>query len=359
MSEPAEADPGVSRASAFVDDTSEMDPVPVPACGVWLFPEGDARTLVDHAVHAEEIGLDAWWLGDEGPGRDPFSVLAGAAVRTSRIRLAVGIANPYSRHPGLTASTAQTVHELSDGRFVLGIGAGGDIGLGPFELRANAPLRSVERAIRIARAVGAREPTEGYQPQEMSVADAPGRPPMPVFVGARGEQLNRLASRVADGAFVAGIPPVLYDDVIAWVRSVRPIEVSLYPTVAFTEEEADTLRPHMVWALMNAPANTQLALGLDPERLALAAGALRAGDESPARSLITDDVMRVVMLWGSPREVGERLADLVRRYRPDGIGLALGHVGVRTSQERAAEAFSVMGGLLSGAGDSDGEGGTR
>jgi len=53
---------------------------------VWFFPDADARRTVALAERAESLGLDELWLGDEGPARDPFALLAAAAVATSRLR---------------------------------------------------------------------------------------------------------------------------------------------------------------------------------------------------------------------------------------------------------------------------------
>ena len=43
--------------------------------GVWLFPDAPSPAIVDAARAAEEAGLDEFWLGDEGVGRDPFGCL--------------------------------------------------------------------------------------------------------------------------------------------------------------------------------------------------------------------------------------------------------------------------------------------
>ncbi|HMK12403.1 MAG TPA: LLM class flavin-dependent oxidoreductase, partial [Acidimicrobiales bacterium] len=79
--------------------------------GIWLFPEMTSSTFVDHARHCEAAGIGDLWVGDEGPGRDPFALLAAAARDTTRLRLAVGVTNPYLRHPAITAVAAMTVHE--------------------------------------------------------------------------------------------------------------------------------------------------------------------------------------------------------------------------------------------------------
>ena len=84
----------------------------VERTGIWLFPESTGPRLVDAIVRAEELGLDELWLGDEGPAREPFAVLAAAAQATTRIRLCVGVTNPYVRHPVLSATSALTIHGI-------------------------------------------------------------------------------------------------------------------------------------------------------------------------------------------------------------------------------------------------------
>ena len=213
-----------------------MSGVTVPAVGVWVFPEAPAPELVDLARHVEALGLDELWVGDEGPARDPFAVLAAAAVVTDRIRLATGVTNPYVRHPGVAAASMLTIHELSGGRAVLGVGAGGQRSLAPFGLHASRPVDRVREFLDIARAVATGTPAAGYSPCDVAVTEASAGAPLPVFVGARGPRLNRLASERADGAFVAGMPPFRYPDVVGWARSQRPIDIALYPSVAFTEK---------------------------------------------------------------------------------------------------------------------------
>ena len=114
--------------------------------GVWFFPDVAGPAIVHTIERAEVLGLDEVWLGDEGPARDPFALLAAAAVRTSRIALGVAVTNPYLRHPAVTAATALTIHELSGGRMLLGLGPGGNIALGPAHVQRTAPLAATRRA---------------------------------------------------------------------------------------------------------------------------------------------------------------------------------------------------------------------
>ena len=314
----------------------------VPAVGVWVFPDAPAPELVDLARHVEGLGLDELWVGDEGPARDPFAVLAAAAVVTDRIRLATGITNPYVRHPGVAAASMLTVHELSGGRAVLGVGAGGHMSLSPFGLQPYRPVERVREFLDIARAAATGTPAAGYSPSSVAVDEAAAGSRLPLFVGARGPRLNRLASERADGAFVAGMPPFRYPTVVGWARSVRPIDIALYPSVAFTEKAVERHRPEMIWSLLDTPRETREELGLDGDAVQAAAEALQNGNPEPARTLVDNTVLERVMLVGQPSVVGRRLAELVREHRPTSIGLALVQDDLHEGVGHAAEAFTAM-----------------
>jgi 5,10-methylenetetrahydromethanopterin reductase len=306
--------------------------------GVWLFPSAPGPRLVGFIQHAEALGLDEVWLGDEGPARDPLSVLAAAATRTRSIRLCVGITNPYVRHPAMTAVSMMTVHELSRGRAVLGLGVGGGLALDPLGITPVHPLATVRQALKTIRAVTRGERNDGYAPP----ATAMTAPDLPLYIGSRGPRINRLASRAADGAFVAGLPISQVPQVIGWARSVRDIPIALYVSVAFDPDEVERARPQMVWALVNSSEATVALTGQPRSAFQAAAHTLHTGDLEPARRLMSDDVLRHVLLWGEPRDIGARLARLVREQRPASIGVSLLQSDVPKALGSCAAAFAAM-----------------
>ena len=86
--------------------------------------------LHDHAPliqRAEAAGYDDVWSGETANGLDGFTPLAVAATCTERMRLVTGIVNPYTRGPGLLAQSAAAMQDLSNGRFVLGLGASSNV----------------------------------------------------------------------------------------------------------------------------------------------------------------------------------------------------------------------------------------
>jgi len=203
--------------------------------GVWLYPIASAFELVDAVVRLDAGGVDEVWIADEGVGREPFSILAAAARETSRITLAVGITSPLLRHPGAVAATAKTVDELSNGRVILGWGVGGHESLGPFGLSTDRPVGVLREAMLLARAVMEGTSIPGYSPP------AHGSPPRHIrqYIGARGPQLNRLASASADGVFLSGLTEAEIPLVIQEAHSVHPVEVALYQSVSFKGQGND------------------------------------------------------------------------------------------------------------------------
>src|SRR5437763_15331031 len=79
---------------------------------------------VELAQLAESRGVDSIWV-PETWGRDAVTYLTRIALATSRIQLATGISPIYNRTPGLLAQTAASLDEVSEGRFMLGLGTSG------------------------------------------------------------------------------------------------------------------------------------------------------------------------------------------------------------------------------------------
>jgi alkanesulfonate monooxygenase SsuD/methylene tetrahydromethanopterin reductase-like flavin-dependent oxidoreductase (luciferase family) len=79
---------------------------------------------VDFVVEAEKLGLDICWVA-EAWGSDAPSALGYYAARTDRMLLGSGIMQVGTRTPVAVAQTAITLSDLSDGRFLLGLGASG------------------------------------------------------------------------------------------------------------------------------------------------------------------------------------------------------------------------------------------
>ncbi|MEP7762338.1 TIGR03557 family F420-dependent LLM class oxidoreductase [Sanguibacter sp. 25GB23B1] len=91
------------------------------------------KALVDYAVAAERLGFDFEvssdhyfpWLDTQGHSSYAWAVLGAVAQATERVDLMTYVTCPTIRyHPAIVAQKAATLGLLSDGRFLLGLGAG-------------------------------------------------------------------------------------------------------------------------------------------------------------------------------------------------------------------------------------------
>ena len=112
-----------------------MDPINdmgvlLPTRGVLVYAKGD-RPRVElnwqMAETAERIGYDSVWVGDSitsKPRLEPLTIMAALAARTSRVKIGTAVMLNALRHPVHLAHSISTIDNISDGRVVLGLGAG-------------------------------------------------------------------------------------------------------------------------------------------------------------------------------------------------------------------------------------------
>src|SRR6266545_800266 len=87
-------------------------------------PAEHYRRHVELVLEAERLGFDYAWIPDQTFYRDPYVVLTALALTTDRIRLGLGVTNPYTRHPAMAGRAIASIAECAPGRVLLGVGAG-------------------------------------------------------------------------------------------------------------------------------------------------------------------------------------------------------------------------------------------
>jgi alkanesulfonate monooxygenase SsuD/methylene tetrahydromethanopterin reductase-like flavin-dependent oxidoreductase (luciferase family) len=155
---------------------------------------------------AEEAGFEGVWIWDHLAGGvhgadrvlECWTVLAAVAASTTRVALGPLVLNVANRHPGLVAVMAATLQEVSGGRLLLGIGAGGGAET-PYAAEQAAlgrpvpsdPVRrrQVEEAVGIIRRLWTGGGAGFLRPD----------PVPPIMVGGFGPKMAELAGRVGDG----------------------------------------------------------------------------------------------------------------------------------------------------------------
>jgi alkanesulfonate monooxygenase SsuD/methylene tetrahydromethanopterin reductase-like flavin-dependent oxidoreductase (luciferase family) len=177
--------------------------------------DGDWDDLHNGARAAEAAGFDGVWLWDHlagsihGASRVLECWTALTAIAASVPRIAVGslVLNVANRDPGTLAVMAATLQEVSDGRLLLGIGAGGGRDT-PYAAEQEALGRrvepdrirrtAVEQTAAVLREVwtGEREGVSGFLQPE---------PPPPIIIGAFGPLMSVVAGRAGDGINIPGM----------------------------------------------------------------------------------------------------------------------------------------------------------
>ena len=117
---------------------------------VGHLPVGSLHDFVSLVHCAENLDFDTFFIADHATKQNPYAMLGVAALKTKRINLATGVTNPYSRNPLLTASAISTIDSISNGRAILGIGAGGH-GISPFNQERSPPISTLKTSIETIR----------------------------------------------------------------------------------------------------------------------------------------------------------------------------------------------------------------
>ena len=177
--------------------------------GYFLVPNVE-EPLLETARRAEELGLDYIGIQDHPYQRrfvDTWALLAMIAAATSRIRLFPDVANLPLRPPAVMAKTAASIDRLSDGRFELGLGAGGfwdaiEAYGGP-RRSPGVALRALEEAIEVIRKIWSGERNLRFSGEHYTLAGSHSGPvpahEIGIWLGVYGPRALDLTARAGDG----------------------------------------------------------------------------------------------------------------------------------------------------------------
>jgi alkanesulfonate monooxygenase SsuD/methylene tetrahydromethanopterin reductase-like flavin-dependent oxidoreductase (luciferase family) len=181
--------------------------------GIVILPEHGWAENAPRWRAAEEMGFDHAWTYDhlvwgglpDAPVHAFAPTLALASTVTATIGLGVFVASPNFRHPYVLARDAVTLDDCTGGRFVLGVGAGGDLDSGILG-EQHTLRRRVDRFHEFTRLLGrllaedhVDHDGDFYATRDARTLPAPVRSRVPLLVAANGPRSVRLAAAVGDG----------------------------------------------------------------------------------------------------------------------------------------------------------------
>ncbi len=344
-----------------------------PKVGVIFKSYEPLSSMQKYAAQTEASGMSGgfWiaeayhWFRQYGlESRGCFTTLAAVAMATKEIPVGLGITSPYVRHPTIQASEAAAVDELSGGRFIMGIGVG-KVGIEYLEYDVDVmkPVPVHRESMEIMRKIwsGEHYDYEGKffkstMPAYDRAADGLATE-IPIYVGATGPYMQRLAGKESDGMLLAGLTAphfVRYaiDNLQKGARAVErtlpddfPVGGVILCSCSLDGDKArDATRSYTGTYVVNKIRNIKndIILGgsglpdstWDPFRKAIA-----DGTDDNVTHLVTDEMMRrFTVISGTPEDCLEITQELV----DSGLNLPLLEV-VGGSEEDNLESIRLMG----------------
>ncbi len=223
-----------------------------PSTKPWIPTLDDGRDVVELV---DQLGFDSIWVGDHlsfaVPILDPVVQLAQAAVFSTRLKIGTAVFLQPLRHPGPTAKQIATLDLLSNGRFIFGLGVGGEFE-SDFSV-AGVPI--VERGSRLSESIevmrklwsGQRVSHSGrhFQFENIQMEPAPCQlSGPPIWLGGRSDPALRRAARMADGWMSYVVTPDTYRESldkiqVEYDRSGRSIEQFVSAHLLFARLDKD------------------------------------------------------------------------------------------------------------------------
>ena len=323
---------------------------------VPFWKQYDRHAVLRLARVAEELGYDSIWV-PEAWAYEQFQLLTEIALATTRLRLATGIANVFSRSPGLLAMSIATLDEISGGRAILGLGTSGRIVVENFHgVPYRKPLTRLRETIGMVRALlrGERlvpEMSTLFDARHFKLEMQPLRTDVPIYVASLQANAIRAVGQLADG-WVPTFWPYrhLKDGIALLAEGARPagrdpaaIDVAPFLAVVPLDDAAAAraLVKPLVSFYIGGMGDYYHALfcryGFQ-ENVDLVRELYATGDRRKASAAVSDDLIDAIAICGPPTFCRERLAD----WRAHGMGTALLNLPTGMPAEVSEELLRAM-----------------
>ena len=252
--------------------------------GVTVLPDPPYQRLIELLVLAESRGFEYGWTYDSHVlWQESFPLLTLAAQATTTMKLGHCVTNPGTREPTVLASGYATLHDISNGRMVMGIGRGDSarryIGQQPVK------VAEFELALAMIREfVNGREVHWNEKDLQLKWV-RPELPEIPIWVAGYGPKALAVAGRVGDGVIIQLADP----QIVSWIMD----------TARKAAEEAGR-DPAALKCIVSAPSHISDDIAAAREQVRW----------FPA--MVSNHVMDLVERYGFDSEIPQALTDYVK-----------------------------------------------
>ncbi|MEJ0019376.1 MAG: LLM class flavin-dependent oxidoreductase, partial [Acetobacteraceae bacterium] len=303
--------------------------------GIAISGGPNPADIVDLVVLAESLGYESAWVA-EGHGGDQFAVLAACAMRTSHILLGTSISSVYVRTAPTIAMAASTVADLSDGRFILGLGSSHKAQVEPEHgMVYSKPLTRTRETVAVVRDL-IRDGRVSFEGETIRIANfdlwyTPRHRDIPVYLSAVFQKGITLCGEIADGiiltrstlATAAQVRAHLAEGAAKAGRDPAGIEVTTLLPTSVGESRAAALaalRPGIAFYCGFFPRYNRMMAehGFAAEAAAIAEAWAR-DDRTAAERAVSDDMIDATSVSGTPDQCRAR----IEAYRQSGIDVPI------------------------------------
>ncbi|MBV8135031.1 MAG: LLM class flavin-dependent oxidoreductase [Deltaproteobacteria bacterium] len=282
------------------------------------FENADVRRQIEYARLAEELGFAACWVPEDYFFRGAFTIASAPACSTSRIRIGLGVVNPFTRHPALIGMEFAALTELAPARTILGIGAGVKVWIDQMGIGSPTPGAAIEEAVEVIRRLlrGEKVTFAGkvFQTDRVGLSFKSPQAEVPIYLGVLGARNLARAGRIADGVMLSALTSPAYarfaaEKIHAAAQGAggrgRKLELGAFLLTSISEDERaarEAIKPLLavMISLMAGQPPTPLftVAGMDPDELRRFAETYARG-ELPVR-LVTDSIIDTFAIAGGP-----------------------------------------------------------
>jgi 5,10-methylenetetrahydromethanopterin reductase len=289
---------------------------------------------IDLVRKIEHLGFESAWVTETRLARDAFSVLGAFAAVTSRIKLATGIVNTWTRGPALMAVTCATLDELAPGRMICGLGAYWDPLAWKQGIERRKPVTQMREYVAVLRRLLALEAGVTFEGEFVKVRDLTldlghgalrTAKDVKIYIGPTGPVMTETTGEIADGAILNGLlSPDYTRRMVGKVRAgaqragraATAVDMPQLINIAMADDEREARQSarYVVTKYLGQQPHIGKANDIDPELLARINAVMggwpgRPGGVEDAMALVSDEIVDKMTISGSARRVKDRVQE--------------------------------------------------
>ena len=281
------------------------------------------QELTKLAQAAEAYGFSSVWIAEDYFYAGAFSVAGALAMATSTIGLGIGVINPFTRHPVLSAMEAASLDSLSQGRAIVAVGAANRLWM---ETQLGIPYERPITAVRECAQIMKNLISQGnltyhgtiFQVENVELDFARQRPDLPIYLGVKGDRALEIAGEVSDGLLISAGCTLEYiyyakERLARGAKRAgrRPTDIKIAAYLpccirSSHQEAVELMRPHVRRYLgLHGDKPILTCAGFSPEQLRPFREAFLAG--SVCNNPVPDDMVERIVVVGTAEECRNRI----------------------------------------------------